>query len=109
AFAAGRIVITAGKGKGQSRVIAGNTGTALTIKGSWAVRPDATSTYYVVQEYEEDGTTPAALDSLAKLRGSYSTIFSDDGIEAIWRVRDTANSLTLRKQWVVLLAQGDID
>jgi hypothetical protein len=39
------IVITGGTGAGQSRIIASNTTTAITVTDPWSVIPDATSTY----------------------------------------------------------------
>jgi len=42
-----QIRITGGTGKGQIRPIASNTATVITITGTWAVNPDATSTYSI--------------------------------------------------------------
>lgn len=45
---AGRAVtITGGTGNGQVGVVASNTATVLTLSGTWAVAPDATSTYRI--------------------------------------------------------------
>lgn len=41
------VVIVAGRGKGQVRLIASNTSTALTVTEPWATEPDATSKYQV--------------------------------------------------------------
>lgn len=42
-----QVRITAGTGKGQIRVIASNTATALTVSAAWTVTPDATSVYSI--------------------------------------------------------------
>ena len=42
-----QVRITAGTGKGQIRVIASNTSTALTTSAAWTVVPDATSAYSI--------------------------------------------------------------
>lgn len=42
-----QIRITAGKGVGQIRSIASNTGTVITVSAAWAVNPDATSVYAI--------------------------------------------------------------
>jgi hypothetical protein len=39
--------ITGGTGIGQTRVIASNTGTVLTVSSAWTTNPDATSTYEI--------------------------------------------------------------
>lgn len=60
---AGRAVtITGGTGSGQTGTIASNTGTALTLSGTWAVSPDATSTYRI-----SDNTHYAFTDGSAKV------------------------------------------
>lgn len=41
------IRISGGTGKGQTRVIASNTGTVLTVSSAWTTIPDATSTYEI--------------------------------------------------------------
>lgn len=43
------VVITAGTGNGQSRVISSNTATAITVVGTWTA-PVAASTVYAIQE-----------------------------------------------------------
>lgn len=42
-----QVRITAGTGVGQSRTIASNTATALTVSAAWTTTPDATSQYVV--------------------------------------------------------------
>lgn len=44
------LVITAGTGSGQHRVIASNTATALTVSAAWDTNPDATSVYKIVDD-----------------------------------------------------------
>jgi menaquinone-dependent protoporphyrinogen IX oxidase len=45
---AGRVVyITSGTGAGQTRTIASNTATVLTVSAAWATNPDATSLYSI--------------------------------------------------------------
>lgn len=44
------VIITAGLGAGQIRVISSNTGTALTISEDWDTTPDATSEYTICEE-----------------------------------------------------------
>ena len=41
------VVITAGTGTGQGRVLASNTATTLTLRGRWATTPDGTSKFKV--------------------------------------------------------------
>lgn len=41
----GAVMITGGTGNGQTRVIANNTNTTLTVREPWAIVPDNTSTY----------------------------------------------------------------
>lgn len=41
------VYIYAGTGKGQDRVIASNTSTAITVSSNWTTNPDATSKYVV--------------------------------------------------------------
>lgn len=47
AFVNGAIVITGGTGVGQIRSIRSNTATSVTINETWAIVPDATSTYEI--------------------------------------------------------------
>lgn len=47
AYANKYLVITGGTGAGQTRKIASNTATAITINTAWTTTPDATSTYTV--------------------------------------------------------------
>lgn len=48
---AGRVVkITGGTGSGQTRRIASNTGTVLTVDTAWSTNPDNTSTYQVLDD-----------------------------------------------------------
>lgn len=47
AYASKYLVITGGAGSGQTRKIASNTATAITINTAWTTTPDATSTYTV--------------------------------------------------------------
>jgi hypothetical protein len=54
-FANKRARITGGLGKGQTRRIASNTATALTVSPAWATTPNSTSTYQVVTPGEERG------------------------------------------------------
>mgnify|MGYP000452809100 CR=1 FL=1 len=42
-----QVRITAGTGLGQTRIIASNTGTALTTTAAWTTNPDATSVYSI--------------------------------------------------------------
>ena len=42
-----QVRITAGTGVGQTRTIASNTGTALTVSASWTTTPNATSVYVI--------------------------------------------------------------
>ncbi|MDA2916755.1 hypothetical protein MYX64_07965, partial [Nitrospinae bacterium AH_259_B05_G02_I21] len=42
------VKITGGTGSGQSRSIASNTATVLTVASAWATNPDATSTYKIL-------------------------------------------------------------
>jgi len=47
-----QVRITAGTGMGQTRTIASNTGTVLTVSAAWTTNPDATSVYAI--EANED-------------------------------------------------------
>ena len=47
AFKSAVVYIYAGTGKGQDRVIASNTSTAITVSSNWTTNPDATSKYVV--------------------------------------------------------------
>ena len=54
----GKLVrITRGAGNGQERLVAGNTGTVLTLTSPWSILPDATS-YFTVSEvsFQTGGT-----------------------------------------------------
>lgn len=42
-----QVRLTGGTGKGQTRTIASNTGTALTVSAAWTTNPDATTTYVI--------------------------------------------------------------
>lgn len=42
-----QVRITGGTGKGQIRIIASNTGTAITVSANWATNPDSTSAYAI--------------------------------------------------------------
>lgn len=42
-----QVRITAGTGAGQTRTIASNTGTVLTVSSAWTINPDATSVYAI--------------------------------------------------------------
>lgn len=44
-----RVGITAGTGAGQTRNIASNTGTVLTVSAAWTTNPDATSAYRILR------------------------------------------------------------
>jgi len=50
AFVGCLVVITAGAGVGQTRIIASNTATVLTVTVPWGVAPDATSVYQIFQQ-----------------------------------------------------------
>lgn len=50
-FAGKTVEILNGKGVGQVRTIASNTGTTLTITSQWSTIPDATSTFQVAPSY----------------------------------------------------------
>lgn len=67
------IVITGGTGSGQTRTIAKNTGTVITIAGTWATAPDNTSVY-VIQKAASIINASAAMPS---------TIYSDVSTTAI--------------------------
>lgn len=54
-FANKRVRITGGTGKGQTRRIASNTATALTVSPAWTTTVDSTSTYRVDTPGEERG------------------------------------------------------
>ncbi len=56
--------ITRGRGAGQERAIDTNSATALTIRGSWTVAPDATSHFTIV----EPGWKAGATSSLSPVR-----------------------------------------
>jgi len=45
----GTIAITAGTGSGQTRAIASNTATVITVSSAWTANPDATSVYSLTQ------------------------------------------------------------
>jgi len=49
------VVITAGTGSGQTRSIASNTATILTVAAAWGTPPDGTSVYEILQS-EVNGT-----------------------------------------------------
>lgn len=42
-----QIRLTGGTGAGQTRTIASNTGTVITVSSNWTINPDATSTYAI--------------------------------------------------------------
>lgn len=46
-WANSQVRITAGTGAGQSRTIASNTATVLTVSSAWTITPDATSQYVI--------------------------------------------------------------
>lgn len=46
-WAGGHIIITSGTGSGQTRKVASNTATEITVSSAWATQPDATSAYTV--------------------------------------------------------------
>lgn len=48
-----QVLIVGGLGSGQLRVIASNTGDTLTVSQAWAVNPDATSQYQIVDGASE--------------------------------------------------------
>jgi len=52
--------ITRGRGAGQERTVASNTATELTIAGTWAVTPDATSWFVVAEAGWHFGAAAAA-------------------------------------------------
>jgi len=48
-WAGGKISITGGTGSGQTRPVASNTTTTVTVSVAWQTNPDATSVYSVIQ------------------------------------------------------------
>lgn len=50
AWATRAVRITGGTGSGQTRVIASNTATVLTVGVAWTTNPDATSAYKIVDD-----------------------------------------------------------
>lgn len=47
------LAITGGTGSGQSKVVASNTGTVLTVASSWTTNPDSTSQYKLYRGTDE--------------------------------------------------------
>jgi hypothetical protein len=56
-YAGMSVRITAGKGRGQERVIVGHTSEVITVQGSWATVPDATSRFVIVESSWNFGST----------------------------------------------------
>lgn len=72
-----QVRITGGTGKGQFRVIASNTSTAITVSSAWTVTPDATSVYAV--EGNDDamylmGNNAVTMYKYSILSNSWSTL-----------------------------------
>jgi len=55
------IEITGGTGSGQTRTVASNTATVITVSSDWATNPDITSRYRVTSDHE--WTTSGQLDN----------------------------------------------
>lgn len=66
-----QVRITAGTGIGQVKSIATNNGTVLTITGTWAVNPDATSVYAI--EGNDDFLYLAGNGAVAMYRYSFTS------------------------------------
>lgn len=64
--------ITGGTGVGQTRRIASNTSTALTVTQAWTVNPDATSVYSI-QSYVTATATSGANSTLTDSAADYGT------------------------------------
>jgi hypothetical protein len=52
--------ITKGKGAGQERAVAGNDATTVTIAGTWATEPDATSRFVIAESGWHFGATASS-------------------------------------------------
>ncbi|MGH9666591.1 MAG: hypothetical protein ACRD9L_19375, partial [Bryobacteraceae bacterium] len=65
-YTADIVRITQGTGRGQERVIAGNTGTTLTVTSRWDIEPDTTSSFVVADASWQFGAiamaSPVAFD-----------------------------------------------
>lgn len=76
AWAGFTVQLTGGTGSGQTKQIASNTGTVLTVDGNWKTNPDSTSTYQIYwgdpssTGKATSGTTTTLTDSNAGWGGS---------------------------------------
>jgi hypothetical protein len=97
-YRGGCVLITAGRGFGQWRRVAGNDATTLTLATPWRVEPDATSEYCVAKFFVENtyfanvNDTPGRmsiwLDSIGCLVDSHRDVFSG-GLD-VWGGENTS-------------------
>jgi protein-arginine deiminase len=123
----GVLIITAGTGQGQTLRIAGNNRTEITILGTWAAVPDATSGYRLIPAtafatlfaplttQDHGVATGSTLNTLTdgrrglaglpnwvadRFRNGYVRIVQGKGVGQIRRVTsNTANRLTVATNW----------
>jgi len=90
-FADQTVKIVGGTGAGQSRVIASNTATVLTVATNWATNPDATSQYVIatgntIDIAKDDGDKVTGIKRyqdkliITKERATYQLKFDEAGI-----------------------------
>lgn len=96
-FAKQQVVITAGTGAGQTRTIATNTATQITVTSAWSVTPDATSQYTIasgnwIDISKDDGDKIMGLGKfqnsviIFKERSIWQLNFDSSGIPTITNV-----------------------
>ncbi len=107
------ITLTGGTGSGQSRIIASNTATAITVDTAWTTNPDATTTYEISAYLKVlDVGTGVTVNQMTRFKDADPTnpldalyVTCSDG--SFWRVRGdvayTTNVFALR------LSQAAID
>ena len=119
-FAAYNVTITSGTGSGQTRIIASNTATVLTVTVAWTTNPNATSVYQITESIVDYVYTYNTSTSAVNARVTANRYSIAQRQELMKRRRDDLKTLwlpnvtgyrkfsdTLLVNWLTYL--GDLD
>jgi len=98
--------ITQGTGKGQERVIAGNTATTLTLQLKWDLEPDTTSSFVVADATWQFGAIATASPVIFEVPNRDGTTVHISGRSANVQNQESAYELAPLTRWQIGGATG---